>query len=227
LKRLCHVVSRQDVGYVVSLGVRALDATVAAVAKSAGGLAPADQLLDPLADQLPDGVGGGEPEAPGLLSLFERRVRHDAQPAGTVDEVLIGIAFVGSDRLGPEAVGLEFGQLFEGGFRLADADGGLDREAHAQAMAVLHGQMGPETQLGLLAGTLAQEICFGVGGGLVGVVAAFLAFEVHPSVAGAGAFGLIPGPETLHRSPGFDQGAIHAEVLVGDQPWWRAVPRWR
>lgn len=69
---------------------------------------------------------------------------------------------------------------------------------------------------------LASHPRFGVGDGLVGVVATPLTVEVAPGVA-PGPVGVVVitsvfAPKTPLRRPRINQGAVDAEVLIGGQP---------
>src|SRR5574344_760709 len=96
-----HQVAGGD--HVLSLCMRAIDAAVAALAQAPGGLGPAEDLLDALAQLLAEGVRRGQAYAPGLLPGLEGRVRHDALLAGTIDELARVVALVGAYCFRPEA----------------------------------------------------------------------------------------------------------------------------
>jgi hypothetical protein len=79
---------------------------------------------------------------------------------------------------------LGIGNHYFGGFAFGIAICGCDQSAGNQAMAVVAQGVADEAQLtGLIA--LAVKPCIGVGGGLVGFVAALLAFEVARVFVGA------------------------------------------
>ena len=92
----------------------------------------------------------------------------------------------------------------------ATYDSGADRrvhlEQHAQTVAVFNRGVAGERQARFLAGAFAHELRLRVDGGLVRGVAAFLAFEVGPVVAAAGALVGALRLETLQRA--------HASISV-------------
>ena len=90
-----------------------------------------------------------------------------------------------------------------------------------QAGAVLHQSMADKAQLGLHPRSLAVEPGIRVGRATMRLVGALLAPEIGRRVASAVAAiatsRRLLRPEALHRSPGFDQRAIHREVLARQQ----------
>ena len=82
--------------------------------------------------------------------------------------------------------------------------------SHDQATAIFHQRVPQITQPRLATGTFAVQLGVGVGLGLVSLIAALVAVKVF-SIFGPTIFAL----KTLLRGPGFDQRAIHREVLIG------------
>ena len=88
-----------------------------------------------------------------------------------------------------------------------------------RAVPATHQRVPHERQLGLLAAPLAVEPGIGVGGRGVGLVAARLAMEVLLAVATrVGRWGgAVLRPEALGAGPGFQQRAVHREMLGREQ----------
>src|SRR5918912_2530733 len=118
--------------------MRALDAAVATLAETPGGLGPAEDLLDALTDFLACGMRKGQEHVQGLLSVFARGVRHYALLANASDELLRVIAFICADSLRFEAAVAQLDHLVDGDRRLCSADRRLNIEQDAQAVAILH-----------------------------------------------------------------------------------------
>src|SRR5215207_6365256 len=100
---------------------------------------------------------------------------------------------------------------------------GGDLEIHQQAMPIFHQRLTHVTEASLLPRTLAVQPSVGIGRALVGRIRSFLTMEVDPAIARAAtvrALGwrrFIFGPKALEARSGFDQRAVHAEVLVTEQ----------
>ena len=82
--------------------------------------------------------------------------------------------------------------------------------------------MARERHAGFLARSLAQQARLGIRGAGMRLVAAAFSSEVHRRVARivvrGGRCRCVPGPEALEPGGGLDQGPVHAEVLVRQQP---------
>ncbi len=154
----------------------------------------------------------------GRVLVLGRHVWRDLELSAALDEGLAVVAFVGTDRgpLVPVAPAPQHGQRR---FALASAIGVCDLHIHDQPVAVLHEDVPHVAQAGLVTRALLEQPCIGVRGALVGVVAALLPFEVHLGVAsGRRAAVIVFALEALVRGPGFDERAVHAEVLVAGKP---------
>lgn len=86
---------------VLALGMGTVDSEVRALAEAAGGLGPAEHLLDVLAALLVDGVGEGKQDLKRLVAVLAGRIRHNALFAEAADGLLRVVSLVASDR--PEA----------------------------------------------------------------------------------------------------------------------------
>src|SRR3954454_22433228 len=89
---------------------------------------------------------------------------------------------------------------------------------HHDPISILDQHVAAIRQLRFMTTTLARQSCVRVRCGLVRLIAARFAVEVYRRIAG-----LIwrrPRPtlplKTLLTRPGFDEGSVHAEVLVRD-----------
>lgn len=184
-------------------------------------LAPAEHLLDPLADALAHSVArvprspSIDRRAPAIGVL--RHVRCHAHVSHCPDE-------------GPRVVGLVASQRAARGtiepchYRLAGvALGGAGRprlcRSDRQAVPVLDHHMPGVAELRCLAVRLARQPRIRVHGRSMRLVAALLGMEVALAVA-AGAeriAGAVLRPEAFYRSPGRYQRASHREVLRGQQ----------
>jgi len=184
-------------------------------------LAPTEGLLDPLADALADRVprvtGGaainGRTAVHGVLG----DVRRGIAAAQLVDEVGRVVAPIGTDRHAV-APGQADAHV-HGGRALPGAAGWGQFVIHDQAVAVLHLNMALVAKLRALASALAVQPRLRIRLGGMGVVTALLSMEIPLAVAPGTRTGTTPvlGPKALHRRPGLDQGAVHAEVLVGQE----------
>ncbi len=94
-----------------------------------------------------------------------------------------------------------------------------------EPVAVLHEGVPHEAELGFPAPPLAIEPCLGIRDAPVRVVTQPLAVKVHLGVAPAGrrlrrvGRGAVLGPGALHRGRGLDQRAVHAEVVLRQEPF--------
>src|SRR5215207_3271645 len=91
-------------------------------------------------------------------------------------------------------------------------------------MSVLHHGVPDIAQLGSLPSAFLVQPCIRIGATLMRGIRALLATEVHPPIgwvvtrsAASLRWWLILGPETLQAGRGFDQRAIHGEVLIAQQ----------
>jgi YaiO family outer membrane protein len=210
--------------------VHARNALVPGLAKQPYRLHPAEYLLDsfPLSDAHLVAVMAGRAPVNGTLSVgvVLGDVRRNIQVAQPSDEFFGVIAFVRSKRQSlvqwadlrnERQSGLAFGR--------AGSEGHCGTQD--QAVAVLHQGMAEKRHL--IAVPFGVDAGIRVGCGLVGGVGALLPLEIDAGVLGSGAFrGLsvlgIFGPEALEAGPGFEQGAVNAEVLLAEQV---ACPRLR
>ena len=91
---------------------------------------------------------------------------------------------------------------------------------HDQPVAILYLQIAAVAQLGLLAWSLARQLRIRIGLRLMGFVGPLLAMKIHRRVTGIiGRCGrlLFLRLKALQARPGFQQRAVHREVLVGNQ----------
>ena len=103
------------------------------------------------------------------------------------------------------------------------AAGGLGHAAvDRDAVAVLHQHVAGVAELGLLARALAGQASLGIGGLLVGEVAAPFTVKVDAGIAGVVGRGVpvrvIFAIEALVSRPRFDQRPVDCEMLVKEQP---------
>ena len=112
-----------------------------------------------------------------------RHMRENLSPAQKTDKVLGVIALIGSQTFYPQSFSPLTIEQALGRFPLSAARSLTDFQIDQQPVAVLHQGMRSITQRGLLARPLAHQPTVGVGGGLMGVVATFLAMKIYPAVA--------------------------------------------
>src|SRR5712691_12383311 len=139
--------------------------------------------------------------------------------AQLLHKLLAVVAFVG-----PERDPLLPRNLFhhrERGLRLGPAIGLGDVAIDRDPVAVLHQHVPGVAQLGFLARTLARQPRLGVGGRLMGIVAALLAMKVNRGIAGVIRRLLTTSPvlalEAFVAGPRLDQRAVDREVLGREQ----------
>src|ERR1700684_2625226 len=146
------------------------DSAMASLAQAGDGLEPAKDFFHAfallLADQIARMTGGAVIDDAGLLARYMGSYQVVAQ---LLYKLLGIVPFVGAQGNAPPARDL----LHHRHRRLRfSAPGGLSYTAvERQAVTVFHQHVSGVTELGLLALTLAGQQRFGVGGGLVGVVA--------------------------------------------------------
>ena len=93
-----------------------------------------------------------------------------------------------------------------------------DHAVDDQTVTVLHESVAKVAHLGLLPLALLIEPGIGVREGLMGRVFELLVVKIALLVAPDRRFGTaVLGLKALDRRPGFDQRAVHAEVLVRQQ----------
>jgi site-specific DNA recombinase len=161
--------------------------------------------------------------AAATLGRVLRHVRRDLLRPQLRHALLGVVPLVGTQRLGMEAA--QPGFLDQAGHHvpLGCASGGGDLKVDQQTMPILHQRLTHVAQLGLLARAFAAQAGIRVGPALVRGVGALLAVEVHPAIARIAftwrrvACRLVFGPEALEAGGRFDQGAVHAEVVVTQQ----------
>ena len=102
---------------------------------------------------------------------------------------------------------------------LGVARGRHAERVHDKAAAVLHHEVAKVAEPGARSGGLLIESAVGVGRAFMRVVGARFATKIDFAVAPrTRRWGFVLGPETLHRGPRLDQGAIDREVLIGGEP---------
>ena len=92
----------------------------------------------------------------------------------------------------------------------------LHHDADGQSVSVFHQGMTHETQLALLAITLAVKAGLGIRRAFVSIVAPLLAVKIplHITVSGTGvAIFIIFGAKAFHRCPGFNQCAVYRKMI--------------
>ena len=211
-------------GHQIGVQLGAVEASIAGFAQATHGLHPAEDLFDPLAYPLAyritDMTRGAAVECGAAgATLVARDVRGDLEPAARSDELGSVVAFVGSQCTPPAARQRSL-QHRPRAFALGVTVGWFDRELDQETVAVLHQRVGRVTQLRFLARPLLRQLRLGVGGRLMGRVAAALAVEVNRRVAGVlGRLArfLVLALEALERRPSLDQRAVHGEVFVRKQ----------
>ena len=206
-------------------GEHPLDSGYSAVTRLAqpcDGLEPAEDLFDPFALGLTDGIAGvaggaGIDSAVGLA----RDVRCDLMVTQFLNELLAVIALIRTQ--GHSAPARNLFHQAERGLRLGPTGRLVDATSHRQPLAIVHQHVPGIAELGLLARSLARQPSFGVGGRLMGIVGAPLAVKVDAGVVGIVilrglGLGIILGLEALVPGPRLDQGAVNRKVLVAEQP---------
>src|SRR6187551_2839078 len=198
------------------------DAAEHRLAQSAVALHPAEDLLHALAFLLAHRVArmarGTRIESRRASILDLGDVRGNVACSEESDKAFGVITLVSAERGGPNALlSLACEQLRRRlGLR-------FQRRAHpqidAQPVPVFHERMPTEAQLRFLARALLQELRLRVSAGFMSGVAAPLAAEIHHALVVRVTTGrrLVLAPKALHRGPGFDQRAVHGEVLIGEQ----------
>lgn len=187
-------------------------------------LAPAEVLLDALADRLTEPVA----EMPGRARIDGAAtapahvlgdVRGDVAAAAGGDEVGRVVGLVRTHRF--ELIARHRIEHGQGGYALAGAVGMGEHGADHQAVAVLHQGVPLVAQDRGRVVALAVEAGIGVGRARMGVVAARPAFPIGLGVASAARGRLVVravlGSEALLAGPGLDQGAVDREVFLGEQ----------
>src|SRR5665811_1614388 len=197
------------------------------LAQTPGRLHPTEGLFHDLAPALTCGVAlpAGGPLVDGVVLFLLGHMGSDTKSAGLLDEVRGVVALVrpyGQPTFAPTAFSGEErkSRLFFG------RAGGLGEGAvDDEAVPVLHHDMSGVGEPGFLAPALAGETGLGIGQGGVGRVRTPLPVEVDLRVSafapGGGVtavlvLSLVFGPEALERSGRLDQGAVHTEVLAGE-----------
>lgn len=193
--------------------------SVTRLAQTPNGLQPTKDLFDPFADLLAHSVAFMARCAPidGGPLVFAGDMRRRQPLPQAVDKDRNVITFVGANR-NPVRARQVFDH-FQGRMPLGRAIGLGKSAIDHQAVAVFHQGMPHEAQLRFLALAFAQQPAVRIGGGLMGLVLALLAFEVHFGIAAAGRWRIlvILGAKAFHRCPGFNQGAVHGEVFLRQQ----------
>lgn len=213
-RHLGQVVGRKGEG---RLGLDLGQANKARLVQSAHGLAPAKDLLDPLAN-LQAGFVTRVARGPAIDGAALGLLRHMGRDPGLthhLDKLRHSVAFVrtqGGTGLLDCACHHGLGRF---PFRRARGMGGL--HIHHQPMAVLHQGMTHEAKPGFVALALLVQAGIRVGGRFMGLVRSLLALEDRGRIAPA-VFGWRGGAillhQALHGGPSLDQGAVHREVLV-------------
>ena len=198
-----------------------LAALVSGLAECARGFAPSEDLLDAFAHLLASLVrlaaSGASVQTRGLAGRMGGDMGSDLPIAASADK---GLRMVASVRTNAARVKTSLRELIHLPKRLLRlGHSRCRRHVHqnTQSVPVLHRGVREETKPGLLAIALAQESGLRIRLALVGVVAAFAAAKIIPSVRVARSIRtLLLRAEALHRSPRFDQSPVDTEVLVAD-----------
>src|SRR5262245_52846207 len=195
-----------------------LDSAIPRSSQTADRLAPAEDLLDPLPDSLAHPVApvADRPtvDARPTVARVLRHVWRHAFASDALDEGCDVVALVRSQRSSAVAVIPQPPQESESLVPLGCPARVGNREADAEAVAVLHQDVPREIQLGFLPLALARQPSLGVGRRRVSVVASVLAPEVHARIARIAVRRLsalplaVLRPEALERGPSLDQRPI-------------------
>ena len=207
--------------------LRLVQADIPRAAESASGFQPPKYFLNPLTDSLADGIprmprrSAVDRTAPPTRVLAHVR-RH--LPLTQVGHTRVGVvALVRSQRLWVEPI---FAQLIDQlGHRIPfGRAGGLRHlKVDQEPTVVFHERVGGICQAGFFARPLLGQQRFGIRPTLMRRIRALFPMEVHPPIAGrAVAVGplagrLVSGSEALEAGRGFDQRAVHGEVLIAQQ----------
>lgn len=144
-------------------------------------------------------------------------MRGNLQTSHGLDETLGVVVLVGGRR-DATFPGSNLGDHGLGGIPFRRTVGLSNFTDHDQTVAVLGQHMGRERQASLVSATLAEELCFRVGNRCMGFVDQLLATEITGRVlAGRRRRVIVLGLEALDGGPGLDQGAVNAEVILGEQ----------
>ena len=111
------------------------------------------------------------------------RLRQEFSHAQKVDKVLGVIALIGPQSFHPEPFSPLTFEHALGRLPLRAPGGLTDFKIDQKPVSVLHQGVRPVTELSLFSRPLAHQKTVGIGGGLMGVVAALLTMKIHPAVS--------------------------------------------
>src|SRR6266851_421337 len=178
----------------------------------------ADALADAIADVARGTAVDGTAATTGVL----RHVRRDLALAQLRHELSRVVVLIPAQRCGSKAPLLGLVHLVNSRIPLGGASGSRHLEVHHQPISILQQHLSHKHQPGLLALPFAEQARLWIGGALVGGVRAFLAMKVDRLIARiVGRFvrgWLVLGAETLEAGSGFDERAVHGELLIRQQP---------
>jgi len=207
--------------------------------QSADRLAPAEDILDPLANSLTDRVALGSGSPPrattGLSrpviandrSVSNRRVWYNAKAFHRVEELPVFVSRVRAQSPRPQTLTLACPIEHRSGLdAFGRPVGFVDVHIQTQGVSILHQQMQAVAEQGRFAVALTQQACLGIDETAVRGIGTFLATEVDRGIALVViitpvtdlGISCIHRPQTLHRGERLDQTAIDAEVIAADQP---------
>src|SRR6516225_8404719 len=205
------------------LPVHAPSATVPELAQSADGLHPTEDFFDAFAGTLTEGIAGmpGGPRIERATGFLLGDMRRRLQVAQGLHEAAGVVALVATN--GDTPAGLTRDETRRR-VTLASARRRDDARVDDQPMPVLHQHFAEKGQLGFMAFRLLEQPAVGVGRGLMRLVRPSVPMEIDRRIAWIvrRGTGLILPLKTLQPSPGFQQGAIHGEMLRGQEV---ATPR--
>jgi hypothetical protein len=195
----------------------ALDTTMPALSEAAGGFAPTEDLFDPPAGLLAEGVRiRADAYAQGSALRTGRRMRSHTAIADALDKPAGTVATVGTEGTRIKSAFLKLLDLLDRDRRLWGADSGPDLEEDAEPVLVFHRRVARKAKPGLSAVPLAHQLRLRVRGRLVGVVPPALALKITPAIAVTRPLIRALFLEALQRRPRLNQRRIHREVLIAN-----------
>ena len=202
-----------------------VQADVARAAESASCFHPAKYFFDPLADALTDGIPGMPCRSAIDRTTPPTRVlghvgRH--VPRTEVGDTRLGVvALVRSQRPWSEPIVARLVDQAWNRIPFGCAGGLSHLKVDQEPIVVFHERVAGVRQAGFFARTFLGQQRFGISPALMRRIRALLPMEVHPPIAGraAGALvgWLVSRSEALEAGRGFDQRAVHREVLIAQQ----------
>src|SRR5471032_1479452 len=189
--------------------------TMPGLAQTANSLHPPKGFFDPLALDRADTIAGmagrARVDRGAAVEIVLRDVRRAAAFATAGDKfggVIVLVATYGAAGPGIVLDHVECGRAL--GCAVGLGQSGIDDKA----IAVLHHQMPHVAELGLLAGTFAEQARVGVGGREMRVILALLAMEVALGVASTARIfprwriAAVLWHKALHAGPSLNQGTV-------------------